>query len=58
MKFACLGCGEKEFSINLQDLRNEEVALQVVCPNCETINRFQVSNYDDELKVNIVEKSE
>ena len=47
MKFLCLACQEKEFSINVQDLRNEQIIVKLVCPNCGAINKVYSSGIDE-----------
>lgn len=53
MRFTCLACGEKEFSINIQGLKNEQVSLRIVCPNCGSINEVSIYDYDN-VKIEIV----
>lgn len=39
MKFTCLECGEKEFSVDVREIINEQVAVRLVCPKCGAINQ-------------------
>lgn len=35
MKFNCIHCGNKEFSVDIQELVKDKVAINIICPTCE-----------------------
>lgn len=47
MKFKCLECGEKEFWIDISELKNDQVTVRIVCPDCGSRNEVSVFEYDN-----------
>ena len=53
MKFACLECGKKEFSVEIKDLNSEGIFVSFICPNCESENAVSLV-HQNSVKIKIV----
>ncbi|MBK5201865.1 MAG: hypothetical protein JJE21_10120 [Spirochaetaceae bacterium] len=57
MKFKCLKCGKHEFSVNVRDIVNEQIAVNFICPACGAQNQVSCDfTTPDRAQIELIEE--
>ncbi len=52
MKFTCLKCEEKEFSIDVPEMLKDKLPINIICPRCESTNVITILN-NEEIEISL-----